>query len=319
MSLRKSILERKDSSSTCCAINAACPHHQNHRPTQLTDSTAHGCHLRPPSIGEVEISLILLLCLCRRCCRRQGNDVVSKSGICRHGRQGIGGRVVHAASYCRSRRHRCNGSAENEGEERRSLVHHLDLGRRWWEITIVGPDLQRHVRWTAFGAVSCLPVVVVSDCGGTSDHKSDRPSTTFTRNFNSHESNSTAHHRANLLGSPSASFCVAGCYYPRVTTKAIRFMYTSPFLSAPAGQFHPQPTNLHAPTSFILVIGPFFRSKIGHSRSESLSKFGNTLSATSERECKAQKPWLFPLRHEARVSLVRPPRSSWSTSWTITT
>ena len=121
------------------------------------------------------------------------------------------------------------------------------------------------------GAVSCRLWLFLTVVAHPITSRTDL-STTFTRNFNSHESNSTAHHRANLLGSPSASFCVAGCYYPRVTTKAIRFMYTSPFLSAPAGQFHPQPTNLHAPTSFILVIGPFFRSKIGHSRSESLSQ-----------------------------------------------
>ena len=159
--------------------------------------------------------------------------------------------------------------------------------------------------------------MVVSDCG-TSDHKSDRPKHHIYEKFQLS--------RIEFDGAPPsqpAPVSISIILRRRLLLSESNHKCNSVHVHVafPLSSSWPIPSSTNQSSSAYFVHSrhwPFFRSKIGHSRSESLSKFGNTLSATTERERKAQKPWLFPLRHEARMSLVPPPRS-WSTSWTITT
>ena len=88
------------------------PRHNKPKPTC---GAAHRCHLCPPPVSELEASLMILLCR-----RHRLEDAVGKSGICRHGRQGI------RCCLRGSRHHRGDGGAESERDEG-SLEHHRCL------------------------------------------------------------------------------------------------------------------------------------------------------------------------------------------------
>ena len=98
------------------------PRHNKPKPTC---GAAHRCHLCPPPVSELEASLMILLCR-----RHRLEDAVGKSGICRHGRQGI------RCCLRGSRHHRGDGGAESERDEG-SLEHHRCLHNS--AVTCSGP------------------------------------------------------------------------------------------------------------------------------------------------------------------------------------